>query len=72
MLFEFLLETLKERECIRGSSGKTGEELIVVERTHLAGAMLHDGVAEADLSVAGDTSLAALANGQNCRGMRYD
>jgi len=52
-LFEFAFETGKQREGIGAGASETGQDTIVVEAAHLAGARFHDGVTHGDLAVGG-------------------
>ena len=65
---ELALEFLEEREGIRHGASEPREDLVVIERAHLARVRLHDRMlAERDLPVAGDGRLAILAHGDDGR-----
>ncbi len=70
ILFELGLQPLEQGEGVGGGAGETGDHVAALaDAAHLAGVALHDGLAEADLAVAGDHDLAALAHGHDRRGV---
>ena len=70
MLFELRLEALEQRECIGGGAGKSGQHLVVMEASYLAGRRLDDDVAERDLAVAAQRDRAIAAHRQNRRAVK--
>ena len=64
-LLQLALEFLEQGERVRGRSGKSGNDFIVMKLAHFASAALHDGLAQANLPVTDDDNLAAVAERQN-------
>jgi hypothetical protein len=52
MLFELSLEAFKQSECIGGTAGEAGNNLVFVESSNFAGVAFHDRVAHGHLAVA--------------------
>ena len=71
VLLELRLEPREQREGVGGGPGKARQDRVVVEAPDLAGALLHDGVAEGHLAVAGEHGLAAVAHGQDGRRVNH-
>ena len=69
ILLELGFEPLQQGEGVGGGAGEAGNHVALAEAAHLLGVALHDGLAEADLAVAGDHDLAALAHGHDRRGV---
>ena len=65
VLLEPRLEAVDEGEGVGGGAGEAGQHLAVVEALDLLGPVLHDGLAEGDLAVAGQGDRAALADGED-------
>ena len=60
ILFELGFEPLEQREGVGGRAGEAGDHVALAEPSHFFGVALHDGLAEAHLTVAGDDRLAVL------------
>ncbi len=70
ILLELGFEALQQGEGVGGGAGEAGDHAAVgADAADLAGIALHDGLAEADLAVAGDDDLAALAHRHDRRGV---
>ena len=67
MAIELGLEPLEQGQRVGRATGEARDDLAVGEPAHLARAGLQDGVLQADLAVAGDDHLRALADRQNRR-----
>jgi hypothetical protein len=65
MRFKLGFKAFKEGKGIRGSTCKTGENLIFVEAAHFARIAFHYGVAEGNLAVAADNHLVVATNTKN-------
>jgi len=59
-------KAFEQGKGIGGTTGETGNDLILVEAAYLAGVALHDGVAEGYLAVTTDHDLAVAAYGYDC------
>ena len=70
ILLELGLEPLEQREGVGGGAGETGDDVALAEPAHLARIALDDGLAQADLAVAADHHLAALADHQDGGGVK--
>ena len=53
ILLELGLQPFEQGEGVGGGAGEAGDHLALAEPAHLLGVALHDGLAEADLAVAG-------------------
>ena len=62
ILVELGFEPFAKGEGVGGRSGEADDDLALAETPHLARIALDDGLAQADLAVAGDDGLAALAH----------
>ncbi len=62
---QLALELVEQGEGVGAGAGEAGEDLAVVQAAHLASAVLHDGVAEGHLAVAGHDDAAAVAQREN-------
>ena len=69
MLFELALEPAEEREAIGRRAGKSREHPVVIQPPDLARLMFDDGLAERDLTVAGQHDLALVTDGKHGRGV---
>src|SRR3546814_11387080 len=69
ILLELRLEPLEQREGVGRRPGESSDDLAVGESPHLAGVRIADGLAEADLPVAGDDDGLALADGTDGRAL---
>ena len=65
VLLELGLELVEQREGVGAGAGEAGQDAAAVQPPHLAGAALHDRVAERDLSVARHHDHAAVSQGEN-------
>src|SRR3546814_4747244 len=72
ILLELRLEPLEQGEGVGRRTGESRDDLAVGEAPHLAGVRLDDGLAEADLPVAGDDDGIALADGKDGRAVPGD
>src|SRR3546814_10367995 len=72
ILLELRLEPLEQREGVGRPPGESRDDLAVGETPHLAGVRFDDGLAEADLPVAGDDDGIALADGKDGRAVPGD
>ena len=70
VLLELLLELVEEGEGVGDRPGEADDDLVVEEPAHLAGAVLHDDVADGDLAIAGDGHLASPLHRHDGGGMR--
>ena len=60
-LLQLALEPREEGEGVRHAPGEPRQDLVLVEFSHFAGAVLHDGLAEAHLAVGGHGDLSVAA-----------
>ena len=67
VLFELRFEPREEREGIGGRAGEPGENPVVIELPDLARVVLHHGLAEGDLAIAGHHGAIVEPQGENCR-----
>ena len=67
ILLELRLEPLQQRKGVGGRAGEAGDHVALGELSDFAGVVLHHGLADADLPVAGHHDLAALAHGDDGR-----
>ncbi len=63
ILLELTFQPLEQGERIGGGAGEPGDHVAIAEPANLARVRLDHGVAEADLTVAGDDHPTALAHG---------
>ena len=61
MLFQLGFEALEQRERIRRATGKSGQNLVVVQPAYLACGGLDNDIAEGDLAIAAERYLIAAA-----------
>jgi hypothetical protein len=52
VFFQLAFETLEEGEGVGGGTGKTGEDLAVIQATHFFRIAFHHGIAQGNLAVA--------------------
>ena len=62
-------QPLEQGEGVDGRAGEPGNNAALPKLTHLERVRLYYGVAKANLAIAGNHHLAALADGQNGRGV---
>ena len=62
---ELRFKTLKQREGVRRAACETGQNALLIETAHLAGAGLDDDVAQRHLPVAAECDFAPATNGNN-------
>src|SRR5208283_3011164 len=67
VLLELRFESFEQREGVGGGAGEARDHLALAEPPDLLGVALHDGLAEADLAIAGDDGFAALLHHDNRR-----
>ena len=67
ILLELGLEPLEQREGVGRRAGEAADHLALGEAAHLLGVALHDGLAEAHLTVAADHHAPALADHEDRR-----
>ena len=67
VLFELRFEPGEEREGIGGRTGEPGDNSVVIELPDLARVVLHHGLAERDLAIAGHHGAIVEPQGENCR-----
>src|SRR5688572_14174676 len=72
VLRELGLEELEQRERVGGAAREPGDDLAVVEATHLACVALHDLVAERDLPVPAHRDAAVAAHADDRRTVRSE
>ncbi len=72
VLFELGFQALQQREGVSRGARKACDHIALAEPAHLLGVALHDGLAKADLPVAGDHDLVALAHGDDRRAVHDD
>jgi hypothetical protein len=75
ILLELALEPLEQGEGVGGGAGEAGDDLAAAEAAHLARIGLDDGLAEADLAVAGDGDRPPLRTARMvvpCHGFQAD
>ena len=65
VLVEFGFEALEQREGVGRAAGKTGKNVAVVERAHLARRCLDDDVAQRDLTIPAQGDAIATPHGQD-------
>ena len=66
ILLELGFEAAEQGEGVGGGTGEAGQNFVVVEAADFFGGVLDDGLAEGDLSVAGEDDSAITADGKNC------
>src|SRR5205085_750041 len=71
VLLQLRLESREKRERIGGGAGKAGENPVVVQTADLARGLLHDGLAEGDLAVAGEDRPVLVPDRQNRRAVQH-
>ena len=69
MALELGLQPLEQGEGIGRRAGEAADDLAVAQAADLLGVALDDGLAHRDLAVARHHDLAALADGQDGRGV---
>src|ERR1700677_1864102 len=63
VLLEFRFEAAEEREGVGGRAGESSENFVVVKAADLFCRVFDDGLAERDLSIAGENHAAIAADG---------
>jgi hypothetical protein len=71
VLFELGFESGKQSEGVRGGTGESGKDALVVEPPDLAGAVFDDGVAERYLAVTGQDGVAIVTHRENGGGVNH-
>jgi hypothetical protein len=69
VLIELSFKPFKQRKSIGGRAGKTGNYRVIVEAAHFHRIGFYNGVAHADLAIAGYHDIAAFADTQDGRCM---
>jgi len=67
MFIEFAFKTLEQGEGIGRAAGKTGNNLVFIQPSDLAGIAFHHRIAHRHLTVTTDDHLVSLANREDCR-----
>jgi hypothetical protein len=67
ILLQLGLKAAEQRKRVGGGTGETREDLVVVQVTDLAGAVLNDPFAQRDLAIARHHHLAVPAHAQDGR-----
>ena len=62
MFFKLAFETLEEGKGVSGGTGKTGDDLTVVQATNFFRVAFHHGIAERNLAVAAHDDFAVTAD----------
>ena len=65
ILLQLLFQQIKQGKGIGSRSGKTGDNLVVIESAHLAGLVFDHGLTKRHLAITGNDHIALMADGEN-------